>query len=209
MFDIFKKLEALKSSPPVPTGPVEYLIVGLGNPGRQYEGTRHNAGFLVLDKLAEQLGARINRLKFKALTADTEIGGKRVLLIKPQTFMNLSGQSVQEAMRFYKIPPEKTIIIFDDISLPPGRLRIRKKGSDGGHNGMKNIIYLSGKDTFPRVKMGVGAKPRPDYNLADWVLSHLTEPEYHSLLEAAGKACDAVKLMVEDKTDQAMNRFNS
>lgn len=209
MFDIFKKLEAIKSSPPAPAGPVEYLVVGLGNPGRQYEGTRHNAGFLVLDKLAEQLGVRINRLKFKALTTDAEIGGKHVLLIKPQTFMNLSGQSVQEAMRFYKIPPEKTIIIFDDISLPPGRLRIRKKGSDGGHNGIKNIIYLSGKDTFPRIKMGVGAKPRPDYDLADWVLSHFTESEYHSLLEAAQKACEAVKLMVEGKTDQAMNQFNS
>ncbi len=209
MFDIFKKLEAIKSNPPAPAGPVEYLVVGLGNPGRQYEGTRHNAGFLVLDKLAEQLGVHISRLKFKALTADTEIGGKHVLLIKPQTFMNLSGQSVQEAMRFYKIPPEKTIIIFDDISLPPGRLRIRKKGSDGGHNGIKNIIYLSGKDTFPRIKMGVGAKPRPDYNLADWVLSHFTESEYHSLLEAAKKACEAVRLMVEGKTDQAMNQFNS
>ena len=209
MFDIFKKLEAIKSNPPAPAGPVEYLIVGLGNPGRQYEGTRHNAGFLALDRLAEQLHVRIDRLKYKALTADTSIGGKRVLLIKPQTFMNLSGQSVQEAMNFYKIPPEKAIILFDDISLPPGRLRIRKKGSDGGHNGMKNIIYLSGKDTFPRVKLGVGAKPHPDYNLADWVLSHFTEAEYKALTEAADKACEAVRLMVEGKTDQAMNQFNS
>lgn len=132
---------------------------------------------MTMDYLANQCHAQINRIKFKALVGDAELGGKRVLLMKPQTFMNLSGQSVQEAMAFYKIPPERTIIIFDDISLPPGRLRIRKKGSDGGHNGIKNIIYLSGKDTFPRIKMGVGAKPRPDYNLADWVLSQFTEPE--------------------------------
>lgn len=203
MFHLFHK------SPPMPAGPVEYLIVGLGNPGRQYENTRHNAGFMTMDYLANQCHAQISRIKFKALVGDAELGGKRVLLMKPQTFMNLSGQAVQEAMAFYKIPPERTIIIFDDISLPPGRLRIRKKGSDGGHNGIKNIIYLSGKDTFPRIKMGVGAKPRPDYNLADWVLSQFTEPEKKDLCSAIEKAVAAVTLMVEGKTDEAMNRYNS
>ena len=203
MFHLFRK------SPPMPTGPVEYLIVGLGNPGRQYENTRHNAGFMTMDYLANQCHAQINRIKFKSLVGDAELGGKRVLLMKPQTFMNLSGQAVQEAMAFYKIPPERTIIIFDDISLPPGRLRIRKKGSDGGHNGVKNIIYLSGKDTFPRIKMGVGAKPRPNYNLADWVLSQFTEAEKKELYSAIEKAVSAVSLMVEGKTEEAMNRYNS
>lgn len=203
MFHLFRK------SPPMPTGPVEYLIVGLGNPGQQYENTRHNAGFMTMDYLANQCHAQINRIKFKSLVGDAELGGKRVLLMKPQTFMNLSGQAVQEAMAFYKIPPERTIIIFDDISLPPGRLRIRKKGSDGGHNGIKNIIYLSGKDTFPRIKMGVGAKPRPDYNLADWVLSQFTEAEKKELCSAIEKAVSAVSLMVEGKTEEAMNRYNS
>ena len=203
MFHLFRK------SPPMPTGPVEYLIVGLGNPGQQYENTRHNAGFMTMDYLANQCHAQINRIKFKSLVGDAELGGKRVLLMKPQTFMNLSGRAVQEAMAFYKIPPERTIIIFDDISLPPGRLRIRKKGSDGGHNGVKNIIYLSGKDTFPRIKMGVGAKPRPDYNLADWVLSQFTEAEKKELYSAIEKAVSAVSLMVEGKTEEAMNRYNS
>ena len=203
MFHLFRKSSLM------PTGPVEYLIVGLGNPGRQYENTRHNAGFMTMDYLANQCHAQINRIKFKSLVGDAELGGKRVLLMKPQTFMNLSGQAVQEAMAFYKIPPERTIIIFDDISLPPGRLRIRKKGSDGGHNGIKNIIYLSGKDTFPRIKMGVGAKPRPDYNLADWVLSQFTEAEKKELYSAIEKAVSAVSLMVEGKTEEAMNRYNS
>ena len=203
MFHLFRKSSLM------PTGPVEYLIVGLGNPGRQYENTRHNAGFMTMDYLANQCHAQINRIKFKSLVGDAELGGKRVLLMKPQTFMNLSGQAVQEAMAFYKIPPERTIIIFDDISLPQGRLRIRKKGSDGGHNGVKNIIYLSGKDTFPRIKMGVGAKPRPDYNLADWVLSQFTEAEKKELCSAIEKAVSAVSLMVEGKTEEAMNRYNS
>ena len=154
-----------------PRGPVEYLVVGLGNPGKKYENTRHNAGFAALDVLAERHGVRMKQLKFKALCGDASLGGRRVLLLKPLTFMNLSGQSVTEAMRFYKIPPERVIILLDDISLAPGRLRIRRKGSDGGQNGMKNIIYLSGSDQFPRIKLGVGKKPHPDYNLADWVLS--------------------------------------
>lgn len=191
------------------TAPVEAIIVGLGNPGRQYENTRHNAGFIVLDTLAEKLDVKIDRIKFKGLTATAVINGKGVLLLKPNTFMNLSGESVQEAMRFYKIPPEKVIVVYDDISLEPGKLRIRKKGSDGGHNGMKNIIYLSGKDTFPRIKMGVGAKPNPGWNLADWVLSKFTQSEGEALEKAAENACNAIALMVHGKDQEAMNKFNS
>lgn len=201
--------EKLFSRPSVPAGPVQYLVVGLGNPGSKYENTRHNAGFLTMDYIAEKYGARIDRLKFKGLCGDAVIGGVRTLLLKPSTFMNLSGQSVTEAMSFYKIPAEKVIVIYDDISLPPGRLRIRRKGSDGGHNGMKNIIYLSGKDTFPRIKMGVGAKPNPQWDLADWVLSTFSAQEKKDLSEAIDHAASAVELMVQGKINEAMNRFNS
>ncbi len=204
---MFKNL--FSSRPSVPTGPVEFLIVGLGNPGRQYENTRHNAGFITLDVIAEKAGARVDRIKFKGLCGEGMLGGKKVLFLKPSTFMNLSGQSVQEAMAFYKLPPEKVLVIFDDISLEPGRLRIRRKGSDGGHNGIKNIIYLSGKDTFPRLKMGVGKKPHPNWDLADWVLSHFTEEEGKALLEAAGRAASAAELIVQGKIDEAMNRYTS
>lgn len=197
------------SRPSVPTGPVEFLIVGLGNPGRQYENTRHNAGFITLDVIAEKAGARVDRIKFKGLCGEGMLGDKKVLFLKPSTFMNLSGQSVQEAMAFYKLPPEKVLVIFDDISLEPGRLRIRRKGSDGGHNGIKNIIYLSGKDTFPRIKMGVGKKPNPNWDLADWVLSHFTQDELKALQDAAERAASAAELIVEGKIDEAMNRYTS
>ena len=172
------------------TGPVEYLVVGLGNPGSKYDGTRHNTGFMAIDRIAEKAG------------------GKSVLLLKPSTFMNLSGQSVQEAMQFYKLPAEKVIVLFDDISLPVGRMRIRMKGSDGGHNGMKNIIYLSGKDTFPRIKLGIGAKPNPGWDLADWVLSRFTEQEQKQLSDVFDHAAEAVALMVNGNSTEAMNRFN-
>lgn len=191
------------------SAPIEAIVVGLGNPGRKYEDTRHNAGFIVLDKLADKLNVRIDRIKFKGETATAVINGKGVLLLKPSTFMNLSGESVQQAMQFYKIPPEKVIVVFDDISLEPGRMRIRQKGSHGGHNGMKNIIYLTGKDTFPRVKMGVGAKPNPGWDLADWVLSRFTQKEGEALEQAAENACSAIMLMVEGKTQEAMNKYNS
>lgn len=193
----------------VPAGPVEFLIVGLGNPGRQYENTRHNAGFITLDVIAEKAGVRVDRIKFKGLCGEGMLGGKKVLFLKPSTFMNLSGQSVQEAMSFYKLPPEKVLVIFDDISLDPGKLRIRRKGSDGGHNGIKNIIYLSGKDTFPRIKMGVGKKPNPGWDLADWVLSRFTEDEQKALLDAAGKAASAAELIVQGNIDKAMNLYTS
>ena len=191
------------------TGPVEYLVVGLGNPGSKYDGTRHNTGFMAIDRIAEKAGVQIDRLKFKGLCARAEVGGKSVLLLKPSTFMNLSGQSVQEAMQFYKLPAEKVIVLFDDISLPVGRMRIRMKGSDGGHNGIKSIIHCTGADTFPRVKIGVGRKPRPDYDLAAWVLSRFTEEETAALSEALDHVSAAVELIVAGKTEEAMNRFNS
>ena len=190
-------------------GPVEYIIAGLGNPGAKYEHTRHNAGFLAIDRLAEKCGARVDRLKFKALCGDAQLAGKHVLLLKPQTFMNNSGESLRDAMAFYKVPTQRVIVLFDDISLPPGRLRIRSKGSDGGHNGIKNIIYLTGKDDFPRVKIGVGAKPDPRWDLADWVLSEPKGDDAQKLNEALGNIPEICALMVQGKTDQAMNRFNS
>lgn len=195
-------------SKPEPSGPVEYIVAGLGNPGPKYEGTRHNAGFMALDTIAEQAGVKIDRLKFKGLCATASIGGKKVLLLKPSTFMNLSGQSVVEAMSFYKIPPEKTIIIYDDISFPPGKLRIRMRGSDGGQNGIKNIIYLAGKDTFPRIRLGTGDRPDPRMDLADWVLSRFTPADQKLFLEAVGHANDALALMVQGKAAEAMNKFN-
>jgi PTH1 family peptidyl-tRNA hydrolase len=190
-------------------GPVEYIIAGLGNPGKQYENTRHNAGFVALDAVAEKYGANLNRIRFKGTCGEAKIRDKKVLLLRPSTFMNLSGQSVTEAMRFYKVPAEKVIVLFDDISLEPGKLRIRRKGSDGGHNGMKNIIYLSGKDTFPRIKLGIGQKPHPDYNLADWVLSSFSQKEALALREAAEKAADACGWIVGGQIDKAMNLYNS
>ncbi len=197
----FKRKEPL-------SGSVEYIVVGLGNAGTKYEGTRHNAGFIALDHLSQQLGVKIDRIKFKSLVTTCTISDKKVLLMKPSTYMNNSGLAVTEAMNFYKIPPENVIVIFDDISLETGKMRIRRKGSDGGHNGIKNIIYLSGSDQFPRIKLGVGHKPEK-WDLADWVLSHFTESEYKALSECAEKACEAVGLMISGQTDKAMNLFNT
>ena len=206
VFDIFKQLE---NKEPAPTGAVEYIIVGLGNPGTEYENTRHNIGFMTIDTLCEKYKVSCKKLKFKSLTCDVMIAGKRCLIMKPSTYMNKSGEAVTEAMSFYKIPPGRTIIVFDDISLEPGKMRIRRKGSDGGHNGIKNIIYLSGADTFPRIKMGVGAKPHPDYNLADWVLGRFKKEDGEKLERCFDNAVTALELMVDGKTDQAMNKFNS
>ena len=189
-------------------GPIEYIIVGLGNPGEKYADTRHNAGFIVIDTLAEKYNIKISKIKFKSLCAQAVIGGHKVLLLKPSTFMNLSGQAVTEAATFYKVAPENTIIIYDDISLEPGKIRMRRKGSDGGHNGMKNIIYLSASDKYPRIKVGVGAKPHPDYDLADWVLSRFDKKEAQLIKEAANNACDALELIMDGKMDVAMNRYN-
>lgn len=194
---------------PAKAGGVEYLVVGLGNPGPKYETTRHNAGFIALDILAEKMGFDIKRLKFKGLIGDTVIDGKKVGFLKPGTYMNLSGDSVSEAMQFYKIPIEKLLVIYDDVSLEPGRLRIRRKGSAGGHNGIKSIIYRLNRDDFARVKLGVGQRPHPDYDLADWVLSRFTKQE-GALLESACENCEEiVRLFVGGRLDEAMNRFNS
>ena len=205
--DIFKKLESERT--PAPQGAVEYIICGLGNPGTQYEGTRHNIGFMTIDTLCEKYKLDCKKLRFKSLTCDAMISGKRCLIMKPTTFMNNSGEAVTEAMSFFKIPPERTIIVFDDISLEPGKLRIRRKGSDGGHNGIKSIIYLSGSDMFPRIKMGVGAKPHPDYNLADWVLGHFKKEQAEALETAMDNAVSSIELMVGGKMNEAMNKFNS
>ncbi|MGN0475090.1 MAG: aminoacyl-tRNA hydrolase [Acutalibacteraceae bacterium] len=188
---------------------IDWLVVGLGNPGKKYEGTRHNAGFMAADALAEKLGISVDKLKFHALIGDGMCGDLRILLAKPQTFMNLSGQAVDEIMSFYKIPPERLIVMCDDISLEPGRLRIRRKGSHGGQNGMRNIIDMIGTQDFHRIKLGVGAKPHPDYDLADWVLSHFTAGELKLMNETAQNAAEAVKLITAGSTDKAMNLYNS
>lgn len=191
-----------------PSGPVEYIVAGLGNPGKEYELTRHNAGFMSVDYFARQHGFQIDKLKFKSLCGDCMIEGKRVLFLKPSTFMNLSGQAVSEAASFYKVPVERVIVVMDDISLEPGKMRIRRKGSDGGHNGLKNIIYLFGSDNFPRIKLGVGAKPNPNYDLAAWVLSRFTPEEQKALAEVFPKVERSIELIVSEKIDQAMNQFN-
>ncbi len=188
---------------------VDFMIVGLGNPGDKYDNTRHNAGFITLDAIAKEYGINMTKLKYKALIGDGNIGGKKVILMKPQTFMNLSGQAVVEAMNFYKLSPEQVCVIMDDISLVVGKMRIRRKGSAGTHNGMRNIIALSGAQTFPRIKIGVGDKPNPNYDLAAWVLSKFTKDERALLDKCAEKSCDAVKLIINGQIDEAMNRYNS
>lgn len=198
----FKKKEFSSASSP------EFLIVGLGNPGAKYEFTRHNAGFLTLDRLCVEEKFKINKIKFKSVIGEVSLGGHKCIVMKPQTFMNNSGEAVRDAASFYKIPPEKIIVIFDDISLPCGRLRIRRKGSDGGHNGIKSIIYHLNSDNFPRVKIGVGEKPHPDYDLADWVLSSFKKDEMEQFKTAVESACEAVRLIAGGKTDEAMNRYN-
>ena len=199
----FRKKESLS-----PSGSPEFLIVGLGNPGREYEYTRHNAGFLTLDRIAVEQNIEIKKLKYKALLGDTVIGGHRCLLVKPQTFMNNSGEAVRDIANFYKIPPEKIIVIFDDISLPCGKLRIRRKGTDGGHNGIKSIIYHLNSDNFPRIKVGIGAKPHPDYNLADWVLSTFSKDDMELLMQAIQKSCDVLPDILDGNIDKAMNKAN-
>ena len=189
-------------------GSVEYLVVGLGNPDRKYENTRHNCGWLAIDYIAEKLGIKVNKIKYKSFVGEAAIGGKKALLMKPTTYMNNSGQAVVEAMNFYKIPPENVVVIFDDVSLDVGKMRIRQKGSDGGQKGMRSIIYLSGSDAFPRIKIGIGAKPNPDWDLADWVLSRFSDDERKTLEKMFENAYEAVGLIIDGKTDRAMNRFN-
>ena len=197
-----------KRSKGIAPGPIEFLIVGLGNPGKNYEFTRHNAGFLTLDHIASELDTEINNLKTNALVADVVINNHRCLLVKPQTFMNNSGTAVRDIAKFYKIPPEKIIVIFDDISLPCGKLRIRRKGTDGGHNGIKSIIYHLNSDQFPRIKIGVGAKPNPEYDLADWVLSKFGKDDTEQLKAAITKATEVLPFILDGEIDKAMNKAN-
>lgn len=185
-----------------------WLIVGLGNPGREYEKTRHNVGFRALDILAETLGCRIDKLKFQGLYTQVNYGDNKLLLLKPQTFMNLSGRSVLQLSAFFKVPPQRIIVLFDDISLEPGRLRIRADGSAGGHNGIKSIIAELGSQTFPRVKIGVGAKPHPDFDLADWVLSAFTAQEENALAVSLKNAADAALSIVDRGVPESANRYN-
>lgn len=206
IFDVFDRISSNSSAS---RGKIEYVIAGLGNPGMEYDGTRHNAGFAVIDALAKELGEDVNRLKFKGKTAEVTVGGVRCLLLKPTTYMNNSGESIVQALEFYKIPVENLIVVCDDISLDPGKLRIRRKGSHGGHNGLRSICELTGSDNYPRIKIGVGKKPHPDYDLAKWVLGKFGREDSEKMKTSAENAADCIKLMVQGKTDEAMNKFNS
>ena len=188
--------------------PVSWLIVGLGNPGEKYENTRHNVGYLVADELGERGGFPIQRLKFKALTNTAAVGGQGALVMKPVTYMNLSGEAVGEAARFYKLPPDHVLVVSDDVDLPLGKLRIRTGGSAGGHNGLKSVIQHLGTDQFPRLKVGVGGKPHPDYDMADWVLGRLQGEDKKVMDEAVKRAADAVECLLQEGPQKAMNRFN-
>ena len=185
-----------------------WLIVGLGNPGRDYEKTRHNAGFRAIDLLAGSLGCKIDRMKFQGLYTQVNYKGKKLMLLKPQTYMNLSGRSVLQLSAYFSIPPARIIVMFDDISLPPGRLRVRADGSAGGHNGIKSIIGCLNSQSFPRVKIGVGAKPHPDYDLADWVLSNFPADEDKLIDAAAGHAADAALELIENGVQSAAGKYN-
>ncbi len=187
---------------------IGWLVVGLGNPGDKYEGTRHNVGFQVIDALAERADVPVQRLKHRALTNPAVLGGQKVLLLKPVTYMNLSGEAVADAARFHKIAPDHILVVCDDVSLPLGKLRIRRGGSAGGHNGLKNIIQHLSTDQFPRVKLGVGAKPHPDYDMADWVLSRFAGQDRAAMDEAVRRAADAVESVLRDGPDRAMASFN-
>ena len=208
IFDIFKSLEEQRGTSSA-SGKITWIIAGLGNPGMTYANTRHNAGFMALDQLAKSNSIDVKTMRFKSDCGDGNVGGERCLLMKPATFMNLSGEAISQAAAFYKIPPERIVIMYDDISLPPGKLRIRRKGSAGGHNGMKSIIALLGTDEFPRVRIGVGAKPNPDYDLADWVLSKFTEDDMKNLTPARENAAKAAEFIVQGKIDEAMNKFST
>lgn len=190
------------------SGGVSWIIVFLGNPGAKYNGTRHNAGFMAADAMADELKVSINKMRFKALTATVSIGGEKVLLMKPQTYMNLSGEAVGQAVKFYKVSPDHVIVVSDEVAIPIGKLRIRKGGSAGGHNGLKNIIQHLGTDQFPRMRMGVGAAPHPDYDMADWVLSTFKNQDAETMAELAKKVSAALQSYIIDGADRAMNKYN-
>lgn len=204
IFDVFDKISQSQTT----TGQPEYIIAGLGNPGMQYDNTLHNAGFNVIDMLAKQYNTEINRLRFKGKTAELTIEGIKCLLLKPTTYMNNSGESIVQAMEFYKLDVDKLIVVCDDISLDCGKIRIRRKGSHGGHNGLRSIIELTGRDDFQRIKVGVGKKPHPDYDLAKWVLGKFNSDDTEKMKISAENACESIKLMIQGKTDEAMNKYN-
>ena len=187
---------------------ISWIIVCLGNPGTKYEYTRHNAGFMAADALAESSGVRICKSSFKALTASCEIGGEKVLLMKPQTYMNNSGESVAAAAGYYKVPAERILVLSDEISLPQGKIRVRSSGSAGGHNGLKSIISCLGTDQFPRIRIGVGSPAHPDYDMKDWVLGKFTGKDLENMKEAAARAAEAAAFYVEHGCAETMNRFN-
>ncbi len=205
--DIFEKLKKISAQSNQGAKP-EYIIAGLGNPGMQYEKTRHNVGFMAVSALEKKYGFETKTYKFKSKTAVATIGGKNCLVMKPETFMNKSGEAISEAMNFYKIPLENLLVIYDDISLEPSHLRIRRQGSAGGHNGIKDILALCGGDNFPRIKIGVGKKPHPDYDLADWVLGKFSQDDQKKIDEVCETACLATELIVKGEIGEAMNRYN-
>ena len=206
IFALFKKIESERQS--TAGAPVEYLVVGLGNPGTKYEHTRHNAGFRAVELMSSKFGAGTEKAKFDALVKEGVVGGKRVLFMRPQTFMNLSGKAVAAAANFYKIPAERIVVLFDDISFDVGTLRVKRNGSAGGHNGIKSLIEYLGTNEFPRVKIGAGKKPRPEYDMADWVLSKFSADEEKKLAEVFPRAVDAAQMICEGKQDAAMNLYN-
>ena len=203
IFDLFKKIEKKEDAKPV-----THIIAGLGNPGAEYEKTRHNAGFLAIDYIASKYNVSINRLKFKALVAEADISGKRVLLMKPQTFMNSSGEAIGEAAAFYKIPAENIIVLHDEISFDAGIIRIRRKGSAGGHNGLKSIIAHISSDAFPRVKIGIGQKPSPDYDLARWVLGKFPAEDMRKMEERFPDILNSAELILSGDIESAMNKYS-
>ena len=190
------------------SGSPTWLVVFLGNPGPKYEGSRHNAGFMAGDALAKELGVRINKAKFSALTTVCTIAGETVMLMKPQTYMNLSGEAVGKAARFYRIAPEHIIVVSDEMALPIGKLRVRMKGSAGGHNGLKNIIQHLGTENFPRIRLGVGAPPHPDYDVKDWVLGTFRNQDAADIADAALRAAKAAVCYIEEGGERCMNKFN-
>ena len=206
IFDLFKQIES--GSAGNLHGKLTWIVAGLGNPGLEYENTRHNAGFLTMDELAKQCGVKLDQMKFKSDSGEAMLGEVRCLLMKPTTYMNLSGDAIAAAANFYKIPPEQVLVIYDDISLPPGKLRLRRKGSAGGHNGIKSIIAQLGTEEFPRIRVGVGAKPNPQYDLADWVLSKFSEEDMTALQPALEHAADAAKKIVSGDMNGAMNLYS-
>ncbi len=203
--DLFKRIS---TSAPSSAGKPEYLIAGLGNPGKEYENTRHNAGFLAIDYIAEQCGVRINKAKYDSLCTEASIGGKTVLLMKPQTFMNASGTAVSAAANFYKIPAEHILVISDDITQKPGKIRVRKSGSAGGQKGLKSIIEWIGSDKCPRIRIGVGEKPNPEYDLGDWVLGKFPEEDKKAVAARFSDVKGAVELILAGDFEKAMCLYN-